>query len=71
MAPLIDEPELSRPPFGELMIPGEVARLFRVNPKTVTNWAMKGKLAYVRTVGGHRRYRRADVEAFLKERQHG
>ena len=39
--------------------------MFRVDPKTVTRWAQAGKLASVRTLGGHRRYRAADVEALL------
>jgi excisionase family DNA binding protein len=39
-----------------LMTPGEVAALFRVDPKTVTKWARAGKLSPIRTLGGHRRY---------------
>ena len=39
-----------------LLTPGEVATLFRVTPKTVTRWAEAGKLAAVRTLGGHRRF---------------
>ena len=50
----------------ELLTPGEVAELFRVNAKTVTRWAKAGKISVVRTLGGHRRYRRADVEAQLR-----
>ena len=53
-----------------LLTPGEVATLFRVTPKTVTRWAEAGKLAAVRTLGGHRRFLvrevlrvQADVEA--------
>lgn len=45
-----------------LLSPGEVAALFRVNPKTVTRWAQGGKLTVVRTPGGHRRYWRSEVE---------
>ena len=45
----------------ELMTPAEVARLFRVDPKTVSRWAQEGKLPHVRTLGGHRRYPRVDV----------
>ncbi len=41
---------------AELLTPGEVGRLFRVDPKTVTRWAKTGRLASVRTLGGHRRY---------------
>lgn len=51
----------------ELYTPGEVARIFRVDPKTVTRWAKQGKLASVRTLGGHRRYRKSDVDAILRE----
>lgn len=40
----------------------EVARLFAVNPATVTRWADRGVLACFRTPGGHRRFRRQDVE---------
>lgn len=48
-----------------LLTPREVAAMFRVDPKTVTRWAQAGKLASVRTLGGHRRYRAADVESLL------
>jgi len=49
-----------------LLTPAEVAALFRVDPKTVTRWARAGKLTSLRTLGGHRRYRRRDLEAFLE-----
>lgn len=47
----------------DLMTPGQVAARFGVDPHTVTRWANAGRLPAVRTPGGHRRYRRADVEA--------
>lgn len=55
-------------PQGEqdLMTPAEVAALFRVDPKTVTRWADSGKLNALRTLGGHRRYLRAEVEGLLR-----
>lgn len=53
--------ELSDP----LLTPAEVATMFRVDPKTVTRWAEQGKLTSVRTLGGHRRYREAEVRALL------
>jgi excisionase family DNA binding protein len=43
----------------------EVARLFRVEPRTVSRWAKAGKLASIRTLGGHRRFRAADVWPLL------
>jgi excisionase family DNA binding protein len=48
-----------------LLTPGEVAILFRVDPKTVTRWAKDGKLTSKRTLGGQRRYLEAEVRAFL------
>ena len=50
-----------------LLTPAEVAALFRVDPKTVTRWAVAGKLDSLRTLGGHRRYRAAEVHALLAE----
>lgn len=49
----------------ELLTPAEVARLFRVDPKTVTRWAKTGKLTSIKTLGGHRRYRATEVHALL------
>jgi len=37
-----------------LLTPGEVASLFRVDPKTVTRWAASGRITSIRTPGGHR-----------------
>lgn len=48
-----------------LMTPQEVAAMFRVDPKTVTRWSRAGKLTSIRTLGGHRRYARDEVEALL------
>lgn len=48
-----------------LMTPAEVAKCFRVDPKTVTRWANSGKLTAIRTLGGHRRYRKSEVESIL------
>ena len=48
-----------------LLTPAEVAKLFRVDPKTVTRWAQAGKLSSIRTLGGHRRYSSAEVHRLL------
>jgi excisionase family DNA binding protein len=53
----------------DLLTPSEVATIFRVDPKTVTRWSKAGKIRSVRTLGGHRRYYRAEIEAHLKEIQ--
>ncbi len=49
-----------------IMSPGEVAELFRVDPKTVTRWAKQGRLPYFETLGGHRRFRWSDIEPHLE-----
>jgi excisionase family DNA binding protein len=52
---------------GRLLTPGEVAALFRVDPKTVTRWATAGRIGSIRTPGGHRRFREAEVNELLAE----
>lgn len=49
----------------DLITPREVAALFCVNPKTVTRWAVAGRLTAYRTLGGHRRFSRAQIEQLL------
>jgi excisionase family DNA binding protein len=49
-----------------LLTPGEVAALFRVDPKTVTRWAAAGRIGSIRTPGGHRRFRESEVKALLE-----
>jgi len=49
-----------------LLTPGEVATLFRVDPKTVTRWAASGRISSIRTPGGHRRFREAEVRELLE-----
>lgn len=49
-----------------LLTPGEVASLFRVDPKTVTRWAAAGRISSIRTPGGHRRFRESEVHALLR-----
>jgi excisionase family DNA binding protein len=48
-----------------LLTPAQVAAAFNVCPRTVTRWANQGRIAYVRTPAGHRRYPAAAVQAFL------
>lgn len=52
-----------------LLTPGEVATLFRVDPKTVTRWAAAGRIHSIRTPGGHRRFPEAEVLALLDGRR--
>lgn len=50
-----------------LLTPGEVARMFRVTPRTVTRWCEQGRLSYVVTPGGHRRFPQSTVIALLAQ----
>ena len=61
------EPTPEPPPVDELLTPSEVAALFRVNPKTVTRWARSGKISAIRTLGGHRRFRAAEIRRLLEQ----
>jgi excisionase family DNA binding protein len=54
------------PQSKKLLTPGEVAALFRVDPKTVARWALMGKLGSLKTPGGHRRFRAEEVKALLE-----
>lgn len=53
------------PEHEKLLTPAEVSALFRVDPKSVTRWAKAGKLASIRTLGGHRRYYESEIRALL------
>jgi excisionase family DNA binding protein len=39
----------------------EVAAILFVSPKTVSRWAQEGRLPFLRTLGGHRRYPEAEI----------
>jgi excisionase family DNA binding protein len=63
---------MSRPGEQEVLLtPAEVAKIFRVDPKTVTRWAKAGKITAVRTLGGHRRYRQSEIQAIIKNQSTG
>ncbi|MFZ9283849.1 MAG: BldC family transcriptional regulator [Candidatus Nanopelagicales bacterium] len=53
----------------ELLTPGQVAKLFAVDPKTVSRWANAGKISSVKTLGGHRRFRAVEIRAMLAAHQ--
>jgi excisionase family DNA binding protein len=48
-----------------MLTPGELAGMLHVNAKTVTRWAVEGRIAAVRTPGGHRRFPLPIVLEFL------
>ncbi len=46
---------------------GEAAEIIGVHPATIRNWADSGELPFRRTPGGHRRFRRADLQQWLAQ----
>ncbi len=51
-----------------LLSTGDLAVLFRVSEVTVRRWANSGKVAYIRTYGGHRRFSAATIWPALQSR---
>ena len=45
----------------------EVAEILSVSPKTVSRWAKEGKLPFLKTLGGHRRYPEAEIRELAEE----
>lgn len=56
--------ELKSKPY---LTPNEVAQWMMVSPITVRGWAQKGMLQAEVTPGGHRRFRREEVERFARQ----
>ncbi len=50
---------------SKLMRPGEVALVLQVSRRTVSDWARTGKLPFILTPGGHRRFRARDVRRLV------
>lgn len=55
----------ARGPAGLLLRTREVAMLFQVSERAVTEWARRGRISSVRTPGGHRRYPADQVRQLL------
>jgi excisionase family DNA binding protein len=45
----------------------DVADILHVSPKTVTRWAKEGKLPFLKTLGGHRRYPAPEIRQLAEE----
>jgi excisionase family DNA binding protein len=56
---------------GRLLRTREVALLFQVSERAVTDWARRGRIPSVRTPGGHRRYPADEVWALLRHSETG
>jgi excisionase family DNA binding protein len=60
------ERRVSTPSEPRYLRTAQVAELLHVSPKTVSRWAQEGRLPYLRTLGGHRRYPDAEIRALLE-----
>ena len=54
-------PARPHPTYPSYLHTAEVADLLHVSPKTVSRWAKEGKLPFLKTLGGHRRYPEAEI----------
>jgi excisionase family DNA binding protein len=52
---------------GQLLRTADVAALFQVSERTVSDWARRGRIPSVRTPGGHRRYPAAEIQRLLAD----
>ena len=44
-----------------------MAEILHVSPKTVSRWAKEGKLPFLKTLGGHRRYPEAEIRQLAEQ----
>jgi excisionase family DNA binding protein len=63
-----DRPEGRRAPANEpdWLTLGQAAKFLGVAQSTIRKWSDQGRVPAFYTPGGHRRYRRGDLEAFLE-----
>ncbi len=47
----------------KFITPAQAAKLLHVSPVTIRYWAADGKLNFITTAGGHRRFKLSDIEA--------
>jgi excisionase family DNA binding protein len=56
---------------GQLLRTSDVATLFQVSERTVSEWAKRGQIPSVRTPGGHRRYPADGIRNLLQAGREG
>ena len=56
---------------GQLLRTSDVAVLFEVSERTVSEWAKRGQIPSVRTPGGHRRYPAEGIRWLLERSRQG
>jgi excisionase family DNA binding protein len=61
-------PSTREPHPDEVMTATEASRLLGVDQTTLKRWVKAGRITHFRTAGGHMRFRRRDVDAFIAAR---
>jgi excisionase family DNA binding protein len=56
---------------GQLLRTADVAILFQVSERTVSEWAKRGQIPSVRTPGGHRRYPAEGIRWMIEQSRNG
>lgn len=62
---------MEQKPSERVYTPIQVAKLFRVDSKTVTRWAQRGLVGSFRTVGGHRRFYADEIDKLIADSHSG
>jgi excisionase family DNA binding protein len=52
---------------SKMMRPCEVAIVLQVSRRTISDWARAGRLPFILTPGGHRRFRARDVRRLIEQ----
>jgi excisionase family DNA binding protein len=52
---------------SQLLRTSDVAALFHVSERTISDWARRGRIPSVQTPGGHRRYPAAEIRRIMEE----
>lgn len=56
---------------NSLLTPSEAAELLHVAPTTIRHWAQNGRLPFITTPGGHRRFTREDILSLMSSSESG
>jgi excisionase family DNA binding protein len=63
--PAVDPTPEPEPEPDRYLRAADAAALLQVSPKTISRWAKEGKLPYLFTLGGHRRYSERRIRQLL------
>ena len=53
--------------MDDILTVAKASKYCKVSPKTIINWIEAGNIKAYKTVGGHRRVKKSDLEQFMKK----